>query len=228
MVCDTRAVIGYFATRFWTPASAKLIKSYICSCKTCQKFSGNNTLHSPGYSPKAVDVFTHWSIDFAGLFPRGRHTGCKYVTLAVASLSRWVKGRAVKAASAATAATFIYEDIVCRYGTPESIHSDNGTHFMNEVITNLSTILKINHHRSTPYYPQSNGRIERVVGTIKPNLKKMEENLRPEEDNKKVAWAGSSTSGPFGIPVYTPLQYLLHYPLHYQSQSIVPGIRRKH
>jgi len=99
---------------------------------------------------------------------------------------------------------------------------------MNEVITNLSTILKINHHRSAPYYPQSNGRIERVVGTIKPNLKKMEENLRPEEDNKKVAWAGSSTSGPFGIPVYTPLQYLLHYPLHYQSQSIVPGIRRKH
>jgi hypothetical protein len=64
-----QAVIGYFATQFWTPASAKLIKSYIRSCKTCQKFSGNNTLHSPGYSPKAVDVVTHWSIDFTGPFP---------------------------------------------------------------------------------------------------------------------------------------------------------------
>jgi len=186
-----RVVIGYFATRFWTSASAKLIKSYIRSCKTCQKFSENNTLHSPGYSPKAVDVFTHWSIDFAGPFPEDVHPGCKYVILAVDFLSRWVEGKAVKAADAATAATFIYEDIVCRYGTPESIQSDNGTHFMNEVIANLSTILKINHHRSTPYYPQSNGRIERVVGTIKTNLKKMVEDLWPEEDNKKVAWAGS-------------------------------------
>jgi transposase InsO family protein len=186
-----RAVIGYFATRFWTPASAKLIKSYIRSCKTCQKFSGNNTLHSPGYSPKAVDVFSHWSVDFAGPFPEDVHTGCKYVILAVDFLSRWVEGRAVKAANAATAATFLYEDIVCRYGTPESIQSDNGTHFVNEVIANLSTILKINHHRSTPYYLQSNGRIERVVGTIKTSLKKMVEDLQPEGDNKKVTWAGS-------------------------------------
>jgi len=83
-----RAVIGYFATRFWTPASAKLIKSYIRSCKTCQKFIGNNTLHSPGYSPKAVDVFTRWSVDFASPFPEDVHTGCKYVILAVDFLSR--------------------------------------------------------------------------------------------------------------------------------------------
>ena len=185
-----RAVIGYFATRFWIPASAKLIKSYIRSCKTCQKFCKNNTLHSPGYSPRAVDVFTHWSIDFAGPFPEDEHTGCKYVILAVDFLSRWVEGRAVKAADAAVAATFIYEDIVCRYGTPESLQSDNGTHFVNEVITNLSNILKINHHRSTPYYPQSNGRIERVVGTIKTSLKKMVEDLR-EDGEKRIAWAGS-------------------------------------
>ena len=186
-----QAVIGYFATRFWTAASAKLIKSYIRSCKTWQKFSGNNTLHSPGYSPKAVDVFTHWSVDFAGPFPQDVHTGWKYVMLAVDFLSRWVQGRTVKAGSAAVAATFIYEDIVCRYGTPESIQSDNSTHFVNEVITNLSAILKINHHRSTPHYPQSNGTIERAVGTIKTNLKKMVDDLQPEEDNRKVAWAGS-------------------------------------
>jgi transposase InsO family protein len=120
------------------------------------------------------------------------HTGCKYVILAVDFLSRCVEGRVVKAPNAETAATFIYEDIVYRYRTLESIQSDNGTYFVNEVIANLSSILKINRHRSTSYYLQSNGRIERVVGTIKTNLKKMVEDLQPEaEDNKKVAWAGS-------------------------------------
>jgi transposase InsO family protein len=86
-------------------------------------------------------------------------------------LSRWVEARAVKAADAKAAADFLYEDIICKFGLPESIQSDNGSHFINAVISHLNEILKIKHKRSTPYYPQSNGRVERVVGTIKSMLK---------------------------------------------------------
>jgi transposase InsO family protein len=184
-----RTVIGYFTARYWVPAAAKLIETYIRSCETCQRYSRNNVLHAPGYSPRAVDIFAHWSIDFAGPFPEDMHTGARYIIIAVDFLTRWVEAKAVKSADAATASTFIYEDIVCRYGTPECLQSDNGTHFINEVIESLNKTLKIHHRRSTPYYPQSNGRVERVVGTLKANLKRAVDGLR--EDDGKVAWVGS-------------------------------------
>jgi len=185
---QARAVIGHFNMRYWAPASAKLIESYVRSCPTCQKFSRNNTLQSPGYCPRGVDVFSHWSVDFAGPFPEDTHTGSKYVILAVDFLSRWVEAKAVRNADAASAATFIYEDIVCRYGTPESLQSDNGSHFINEIIDNLNTILKIHHKRSTSYYPQSNGRVERVVYTIKMSLKKAVEDIGMKDG--KAPWTG--------------------------------------
>ena len=186
---QVRAVIGYFNTRYWAPASAKLIESYIRSCSICQKFSKNNILQAPGYSPKGVDVFSHWSVDFAGPFPEDTHTGSRYVIFAVDFLSRWVEAKAVRNADAASAATFLYEDVICRYGTPETLQSDNGSHFINEIITNLNTILGIHHKRSTPYYPQSNGRVERVVGTIKTSMKKAVDELGADS-NEKIPWTG--------------------------------------
>ena len=89
---------------------------------------------------------------------------------AVESLTRWAEGMPTKTNKASDAANFLYNHIVSRYGIPESIRSDNGPHSANEVIENLVKILKIRHRFSTPYYPQSNGRAERFIGTIKPML----------------------------------------------------------
>ena len=75
-------------------------------------------------------------------------------------------------ATAATAAEFIYSRIIARYGCVESIQSDNGPHFVNEVIACLTRVLGIRHRLSTPYYPQSNGKVERVIGTLKSMLKR--------------------------------------------------------
>ena len=75
-------------------------------------------------------------------------------------------------ATAATAAEFIYTRIIARYGCVGSIQSDNGPHFVNEVIRNLTETLGVRHRLSTPYYPQSNGKVERVIGTIKSMLKR--------------------------------------------------------
>jgi len=79
--------------------------------------------------------------------------------------------------TSADAANFLYHDIVCRFGLPKSIHSDNGPHFANEVIERLVQILQIRHKFSTPYYPQSNGRVERLIGTLKSMMIKAVEDM---------------------------------------------------
>jgi hypothetical protein len=178
-------IIHHFAGRFFMPCAAKLIKNYIRSCHKCQQYARNNPITAPGYSPKAQDVFSHWSLDFAGPFPEDMGSGATYVIFGVDFLSRWVEARAVKAADAKAAADFLYEDIICKFGLPESIQSDNGSHFINAVISHLNEILKIKHKRSTPYYPQSNGRVERVVGTIKSMLKMAVSDLTVTTEGKQ-------------------------------------------
>ena len=160
---------------------------HILACQICQQFSKPNPLAAPGYTVNPTDVFSHWSIDFVGPFPdvfshwsidfvrpfpEDMATGNKFVILAVDWLTRWSEGAATKDASPEAAADFIYTHIVTRFGCPLSLQSDNEVHFVNSIIRALCRILKINHHLSTPYYPQSNEKIERVVGTIKTMLKR--------------------------------------------------------
>jgi len=38
--------------------------------------------------------------------------------------------------------------------------SDQGRHFVNETITELTEVFQIHHSKSTPYHPQVNGTVE--------------------------------------------------------------------
>ena len=161
-----------FRQCFWVPGVAKIITRHIAACRQCQQFAKPNPLAVPGYSISPTDIFSYWSIDFAGPFPEDITTGAKYVILAMDWLSRWADAEPTKDPSLEAAAEFIYNNIVTRYGCPISLQSDNSTHFINPIIRILCKILKVKHHLSMPYYPQSNGKIERVIGTIKTMLKK--------------------------------------------------------
>jgi len=99
-------------------------------------------------------------------------TGDVYVILAVEWLSRWPEARASKKIDAPAIADFIYHNICCWYGIPESFRTNHGSGFDNQVMENLTETLRINHHRSTPYYPQSNGLVELLVQTFKNSLKR--------------------------------------------------------
>src|SRR5688572_16195245 len=91
--------------------------------------------------------------------------------------SRWLEARAVKKANAETVATFIYEEIICRYGTPKVIQSDQGTHFVNETIRLLIQKFRIRHSLSSPYHLQSNGLVERFNKTLCERIAKVGETI---------------------------------------------------
>jgi len=74
-----------------------------------------------GYGISPTDIFSYWSIDFAGPFPEDVGTCAKYAILAVDWLTRWAEGAASKDGSPETAAEFIYDNIVTRYGCPQCI-----------------------------------------------------------------------------------------------------------
>jgi hypothetical protein len=180
------ATMTIITTRYWIPALEKVVLRHITRCETCQRFAKAPKLYSPNYAVKSYDVFKHWGIDTVGPFPEDAQ-GHKYAVVAVDYLTRWPEVLPTKTATAGEAANFIYNHVICRYGIPESIQSDNGPQYANEVITHLVQILKIRHHFSTPYYPQANGRAERLIGTLKSMLVKSIQDTDRDEDGT-VNW----------------------------------------
>src|SRR6266542_6125695 len=72
-------------------------------------------------------------------------------------------------------AWFIYDEIICRYGCPAIIQSDNGLEFVNKIIKQLLEKFQIWHQRVSPYHSQANGMIERFNRSLGEALSKLEE-----------------------------------------------------
>ncbi|XP_055590304.1 uncharacterized protein K02A2.6-like [Uranotaenia lowii] len=70
-------------------------------------------------------------------------------------------------------------DVFCRFGMPETLVSDNGRQFTADIFLEFCTQNGIEHIRSPPYHPQSNGQAERFVDTFKRSLAKI---YHPEGD----------------------------------------------
>lgn len=69
----------------------------------------------------------------------------------------------------------ILSSLFARYGDPEVIVSDNGAQFTSAAFREFCTERGIDHIRTAPHHPQSNGQAERFVDTFKRALTKYEE-----------------------------------------------------
>ena len=61
-----------------------------------------------------------------------------------------------------TATTFVFNHIIARFGVPQAIITDHGSHFRNVMMTELKDQLGLRHDSSTPYYLQANGLVEAI------------------------------------------------------------------
>jgi len=68
---------------------------------------------------------------------------------------------------------FIKKDIICRYGLPRKIITNNGTNLNNKMMKEMCEDFKIQHHNSTPYRPKMNGVVEAANKNIKKIVQKM-------------------------------------------------------
>ena len=66
----------------------------------------------------------------------------------------------VKECIATTTAIFLFDHVLNQFGCPNIVISDQGTHFVNQLMDKLIEEFQIQHHKTTPYHPQANGTIE--------------------------------------------------------------------
>jgi len=90
--------------------------------------------------------------------------------------TKWIEVFPSSTPDALTVAKALVKDFILRFGIPERIYSDNGSHFVNNTITMIAQHLSINLKNHCAYHPQSAGLVERHNGILKSTLRKtMEE-----------------------------------------------------
>ena len=120
-----------------------------------------------------IAPFEKWGINFVGPINPDSARRDKYIILATDYATKWVEARPTWKIDAAIAAIFLFEEIIMQFGHPLELVSDRGTHFLNDVICDITTKYLINHRKMTPYNPKANGLIERANGIIGKVLNKL-------------------------------------------------------
>ncbi len=75
-------------------------------------------------------------------------------------ISRWVEAYPTGHATAAHTAKCLVTDFIPRWGLPDCIDSDQGTHFTGQVVKEVSRMLKIKWNLHCPYRPQASGQVD--------------------------------------------------------------------
>ena len=162
------------------------ISNHIQSCLHCR---ANNPIRrkpsghlQPIASPEGV--WQLLSMDFHGPITPISRRGNRYIISLTDVFSKFVITRAVRDCTTATAARFLQEDVICRYGTPKCILTDNGTHFSSSLMDHLFKRLGIVHLYSTVYHPQTNGQIERFNSTMDAKIASLSNQSRSDWDDQ--------------------------------------------
>ena len=153
--CGINSTTERFCRSFYIPRVKCEVMDVLKACEECQQKQLTNkpqrhTLISvlEGYP------FQKISIDFVG--PLHEVRGKKYVFTARDCFSKWLEATAVKSATAEAAISFLVNDVFRRFGIPETIHSDNGSHFTSRMLGQVATSLGIRTTRTPVYHPASN------------------------------------------------------------------------
>ncbi|CAF1126227.1 unnamed protein product [Didymodactylos carnosus] len=108
--------------------------------------------------------------------------------------------------SAKDATEMLYEDIILNHGAIKYLHSDCGTHFKNELVNALTTLIGCKQSFSVPYHPMSNGQVERFNATFCDQLKKYNDGNLNDWDEYFQSIVLAYNSGVHATTGYTPYE----------------------
>ncbi|KAL5542109.1 hypothetical protein UlMin_009819 [Ulmus minor] len=157
---------------YYWPTIKSDAEAYVQACEPCQHFS--RLTHQPAELLNSVLSpwpFAKWGVDLIGPLPQGKYK-MKFAIVAIDYYTKWVEAEPLQEITEARTTGFIWRNIICRFGIPHSLVSDNGTQFDSAGLKKLCLDLGIHKHFSSVAYPQSNGQVEAVNKTIKNNLER--------------------------------------------------------
>jgi len=154
--------------RYFWHNRTKDVKTVVKVCQQCQMVRRMGSIRFEDEKLKNIpicDLFHRVAMDTAGPLPKTK-SGNKYILVAIDHYSKWCEAKAVVDHGVKTASRFLKDDVICRYGVPKFVFTNNG----GEWVAEFDVMCKdygIQHQRTAPQWPQCNGMAERLIKTIK-------------------------------------------------------------
>jgi len=140
-------------------------------CQRCQLAKSSGNIRSNIEEIKSIpvyDLFYRVALDTAGPLPKTKN-GNRYALVAINHYSKWCKVRLIKDHDAAITVRFLEEEIICIFGVPMFIFTDNGGEWMAKFDL-MCKKYGITHQFIAPQWPQCNGMVEKMIKTLKNGL----------------------------------------------------------
>ena len=99
--------------------------------------------------------------------------GHRFILVAIDYFTKWVEAASYANVTKQVIMKFIKNQIICRYGVPSKIITDNRSNLNNNMVEALCKDFKIARHNSSPYRPKMNGAVETANKNIKKIIQKM-------------------------------------------------------
>lgn len=194
--------------RFFWPNQFKDIAHHISSCIHCNK-NNYSREKPPGHlQPVAPPegIMDKVAMDFVGPLPVSKN-GNRYVIVLTDTLSKFTFAKPVRDCTSTTAAKFLVEEVILKYGVPKELITDNGTHFTSSLFETLLQIMGCCHIKITPYHAQANGQCERYNATFMPKVLSLtneqgtnwDEKIAPTTFNYNNTWHATTKLTPFQL-----------------------------
>jgi hypothetical protein len=146
---------------FW-PSLFKDCITAVQKCHACQTYNNKIRSHpAPLHPVVSIGPFVKWGIDFMTCNPHSAG-GHGYIIVAMDYFTKWAEAMPTFDNTRKTATLFIFNHIITRFGIPQAIVTDHGSHFQNFMMSELTDKLGLRHENSTPYYPQANDQVEAI------------------------------------------------------------------
>jgi hypothetical protein len=157
---------------FW-PSLFNDCISVIHKFHACQTYNQKIWSHpAPLHPVVSVGPFAKWGIDFMTCHSHSAG-GHGFNIVAVDYFMKWVEVMSTFENTRKTATLFLSNHVIARFGVPQAIITDHGSHFRNFMMSELTEKLGLRHDNSTPYYPQVNVQVEVINKVLITTLRRM-------------------------------------------------------
>ena len=146
--------------QFFWPSMRKDITQHCATCSQCASHRPVPSTHSSALPYHIASApWDAISIDLLKL--PITENGFQYLFVCVDSFSRFSVLAPLKDKSAPSVARALIDHVICPFGSPRVLLSDNGTEFNNEILKAICDSFLIKKCNITPHSPSSNGKVER-------------------------------------------------------------------
>ncbi|GAU44722.1 hypothetical protein TSUD_88060 [Trifolium subterraneum] len=201
---------------YYWPTMQQDAKEHMKNCDKCQR---HGDMHlAPPHELKSLSSpwpFAWWGMDILGPFTRG-NLQCRYLIVGVDYFTKWVEAEPLPEITSFRNLRFFKRDILCRFGIPQVVVTDNGTQFTDKTFRVFLAKINTKHHFTSVEHPQTNGQAEAANRVILRGLRRQLGDAKKQwvEELPHVLWAYRTT--PHSTTGETPFR------LAYGTEAVIP------